>query len=362
MPFSKKADIRIMNYAGYEADLHVETAVSDYHWDPDRSMYLSTKWKVDHNLSSAMPRNIDYGSVDGTGRIVGAACYIMNPSNVPSAYGNWWGEGDEKIYIDGERIPSFFGTGSEDYYNYSWSSDNLFAFPYCGQSRVDGPATRGFVSDFRWHILDDIPFEESVAFYMELMTHGWVDGLSYGRMTWFYVRPGARDDCDEVSLDDVRELTCPVWIPMALLGSQGYAFCNAENVVERMENVEYDHDALWSEGRLPVWTSRKPKENLSFSICRSVETVATLHFTVAFMPHGGKYRVLFNGSPVKVKRDNHYAFSDTMDLEYEYGRYLRTFCTKEVSFRKGINTVTFENISEEGREARLGVDFFWIRY
>ena len=93
-----------------------------------------------------------------------------------------------------------------------------------------------------------------------------------------------------------------------------------------------------------------------------METVSPLNFTVAFMPHGGKYRVLFNGNPVKVKRDNHYAFSDTMDLEYEYGRYLRTFCTEEVAFRKGANTITFENISEEGREAKLGVDFFWIRY
>ena len=32
----------------------------------------------------------------------------------------WWGEGDEKIFVDGETFPSHFGTGSEDYYGYSF--------------------------------------------------------------------------------------------------------------------------------------------------------------------------------------------------------------------------------------------------
>ena len=38
---------------------------------------------------------------------MGAMLNIMNPVIW------WWGEGDEKVYIDGEEFPSIFGTGTE---------------------------------------------------------------------------------------------------------------------------------------------------------------------------------------------------------------------------------------------------------
>jgi phage protein U len=40
---------------------------------------------------------------------VGDTLTIMNPEE------QWWGEGDEKIWVDGEDFPSLFGTGTEDY-------------------------------------------------------------------------------------------------------------------------------------------------------------------------------------------------------------------------------------------------------
>lgn len=39
----------------------------------------------------------------------------------------WWGEGDEKFFVDGERFPSTFGTGSEDYIGYAWAAEPPFA-------------------------------------------------------------------------------------------------------------------------------------------------------------------------------------------------------------------------------------------
>lgn len=35
----------------------------------------------------------------------------------------WWGEGDEKLFVDGEKFPSTFGTGSEDYVGYAWAAE-----------------------------------------------------------------------------------------------------------------------------------------------------------------------------------------------------------------------------------------------
>ena len=113
---------------------------------------------------------------------MGTSVYLMNPAAMPTPYGNWWGEGDEKVFVDDDRVPSIFGTGSEDYFNYSWSSPDIFVFPYCGQPRNDGPGNRGFVTNYRWHVLDSIPFKNSVRFYMELNSHERTPGMSYARI------------------------------------------------------------------------------------------------------------------------------------------------------------------------------------
>jgi len=41
----------------------------------------------------------------GIGRFVGTMFHIWNPK------GKWWGEGDEKFYVDDEKFPSTIGDG-----------------------------------------------------------------------------------------------------------------------------------------------------------------------------------------------------------------------------------------------------------
>ena len=42
------------------------------------------------------------------------------------------GEGDEKVYVDGETFPSHFGTGTEDYYGYAWGRyEPWINHPFC---------------------------------------------------------------------------------------------------------------------------------------------------------------------------------------------------------------------------------------
>ena len=80
--------------------------------------------------------------------------HVWNP------LGAWWGEGDEKIYIDGEKFPSTFGTGSEDYFGYAWCNPTLFTKPYHAQSISENNA--GHVSVNRFHISDQIPFQSAI--------------------------------------------------------------------------------------------------------------------------------------------------------------------------------------------------------
>ena len=144
--------LEIVNHTAAPVDLQGQIRVSPWKWDDD-SMYFHAKWRIDPDLFVGRGAiDLPYVVAIGKGVFVGCACMIMNPSGVPTAGGNWWGEGDEKFLVDGEKTPSIFGTGSEDYFNYSWSRPDLFANPYCGQPLDSGPDTAGYVSNHRFQI------------------------------------------------------------------------------------------------------------------------------------------------------------------------------------------------------------------
>src|SRR5690606_2236416 len=91
-------------------------------WD-DSYMYFHCAWRYDHPIHALGARGTkdwNYIEIQGKGIYVGDALCVMNPVN------DWWGEGDEKIYVDGETFPSHFGTGTEDYYGYAWCSNEKF--------------------------------------------------------------------------------------------------------------------------------------------------------------------------------------------------------------------------------------------
>lgn len=117
---------------------------------------------------------------EGPGRFVGMSLQVENPVT------GWWGEGDEKVWVDNELFPSTFGTGTEDYFGYAWCDPTPFARPYHGQPRADGPANFGHVSNFRWQTFDDIPFKKHLKFAIEAWH--WIDCDSRWRwVTYHYV-------------------------------------------------------------------------------------------------------------------------------------------------------------------------------
>ena len=89
--------------------------------------------------------------------------HVWNPR------GGWWGEGDEKFFVDGEKFPSTFGTGSEDYFGYAWCDPHLFQRPYHAQTMTQ--MNKGHQSVLRWHITDNVPFETSFEGCIEKYDH-----------------------------------------------------------------------------------------------------------------------------------------------------------------------------------------------
>jgi hypothetical protein len=292
MPFEKSLRILFENFGGQAVRLIGEAVPADLAWD-ERTMHFRAGWRVDHDLvaSGTDVRDLSFLLARGRGAYVGSASILLNPAVVPSSWGNWWGEGDEKVFVDDDKVPSIFGTGSEDYYNYSWSAPDIFAFPYCGQPRNDGPGNRGFVANVRWHILDRIPFAASIGFFMELNSHERTPGLSYARTAYYYARPGTIDDHPAIRPADLRELRLPEgWQPAARFGAREAEFYQAEAVAADRVNASVREGALWAGSRLFVWTPRETGERkvLTFPVVSAGQT--TVHITAALTPGAGRFR------------------------------------------------------------------------
>ncbi len=102
----------------------------------------------------------------GKGHYVGTVLAVRTRS--PS----WFGEGDEKIYIDGEAKASIWGTGTEDYFLCAWglkqTSTPYFGVPYFDQWGIVGSHT----SAYRWHLNDPIVFNKGIKVTFEHF--GWI--------------------------------------------------------------------------------------------------------------------------------------------------------------------------------------------
>lgn len=362
MPFKHSALIEIENNSGENIVVLGGIRTSNFNWEDRKTMHFRARWRIDHELvagninANGKIYDILYLMASGKGRIVGAAAYIYNPSNSITSWGNWWGEGDEKIYVDQDTFPSLFGTGSEDYFNYSWSSARIFSYPYCGQPRNDGPGNRGYVSNFRWHILDDILFGDKLAFYMELGNHGVVPNFSYGRIVYFYALPGLIDDYQKISMSDLRDINYKTWKPIAYCGSAGFRFVQAENLIaDKSSSIRIEKGKLWAEKDILVWTPAKPDEEIRFHFNSDNPTEKTvIGLTIAHCPEGGTFSIYVNGQVVKIDG------RDTLSLCEPNLQILANHFTESIPLKKGKNEIILKSMDTE-KNRKIRIDFFWFK-
>ena len=94
---------------------------------------------------------------EGAGRYLGAVIGVRPASPA------WWGEGEARIFLDGDvEHPTIVGTGAEDYVCLSWGLQQT-TFPYHGANLVTlGRTDTGPISMYRWHLPDPIFWEKSI--------------------------------------------------------------------------------------------------------------------------------------------------------------------------------------------------------
>lgn len=188
MPFHKAAKVSLRNQTQKPVQVFGEADFVQAA-PPENLLYFHARWRYQDGLRTVKAdgtRDWPALRVSGaSGRFVGLLLNIHNPTTA------WWGEGDEKIYVDGESFPSTFGTGTEDYFGYAWGDNHLYANPFHAQTRCDGPGSKGNTSNIRYQLLDGVPFHKSLAFDIEVW-HWEPVKIQYATLAYVYAGPGAK--------------------------------------------------------------------------------------------------------------------------------------------------------------------------
>lgn len=360
MPFERSCKVELVNLGDQDVEAEGTVHAMPADWN-ERSMHFRARWRVNHDLigSNQDVQDLPFLLASGKGVYVGTSAYILNPAEVPTPYGNWWGEGDEKVFVDDEARPSIFGTGSEDYFNYSWSAPDIFLYPYCGQPRNDGPGNRGFVTNYRWHILDAIPFQKNIRFYMELFCHERTPDMSYARIGYHYARPGVTDDHLPIKPADLRAPVLPEgWQPAARMGAANSVFYTSEDCVTDKENTRLESGAMWAGAKLLVWTPDKKGDRKSFKIKIDAAGKKQINVAFAMTPRSGKVAFYLDGEPLQVSNR-----SETADLYRPYRTLLRRIALMPTELTAGDHTLTLEwrGAGDDVKKPEVGIDFFWVQ-
>jgi len=197
MPFAASARIELLNDGTSDREAAFEIVHAPLTRPVDRLGRFHAKW---HRDLAPLPKDRwpDWTVVQttGRGRFCGMMLHVWSPRGgqcPPVQWCNghwWWGEGDEKFFVDGEKFPSTFGTGTEDYFGYAWGNGTLFARAFHNQTLCEGNA--GHISLNRWQIADDVPFQTSFEAALEkYWPNDWP--ALYAAVAYWYLSADGKD-------------------------------------------------------------------------------------------------------------------------------------------------------------------------
>jgi len=192
MPFRRSAKITVTNegndpvdafYFNIDYQKHSSLpAEMAYFHAQYRQAAPNKAWTTEWNRNSD-PKVNEKQNLDGKGNYVileaeGKGHYVGVTHSILQNQGDWWGEGDEMIFIDGADSPQITGTGSEDYYLGAWCYGGCGINPFGGTrptfayQRYGNPMNGGDDRGAKWmvyrfHTDSPIPFRKSVRITIE---------------------------------------------------------------------------------------------------------------------------------------------------------------------------------------------------
>ena len=205
MPFQKHARITVTNEGTIKTDsFYFNVDYRAYAKPlPGDSLYFhaqyrqaapskgtSNQWTsnddMDHLKNLDGKDNYVWMEATGRGHFVGVTMSVLQNQD------KWWGEGDDMFFVDGEKLPSINGTGSEDYFLGAWDfGGRPFAYGLYGAPVVGQEVAGGRWSLYRFHLDSPIPFTKSLRATIE---HGHANHRSdnfYSVAYWYQSEPHA---------------------------------------------------------------------------------------------------------------------------------------------------------------------------
>lgn len=163
MPF--KTGMRIVMTNESKNDLpelfyDVEYTIGDKH--PANALYFHAYYRRENPTVLQKDYEI-LPQITGKGRYLGANIGVI--VNTKEYFNTWWGEGEVKMFLDGDReLPTIVGTGTEDYIGTAWGQ-GAFAHLYQGSPIADEKTMRW--SFYRYHVTDPIYFYRDARITMQ---------------------------------------------------------------------------------------------------------------------------------------------------------------------------------------------------
>ncbi|HEU5077641.1 MAG TPA: glycoside hydrolase family 172 protein [Opitutaceae bacterium] len=181
MPFRKRCRMTVTNLDKDEMTLfyQINYTLTDV---PEDCAYFHAQFR----RVNPLPYKEVYTIVDG---IKGRGHYVGTVMSWGVNNNGWWGEGEIKFYMDGDRDwPTICGTGTEDYFCGSYNFENPetkqyqpFTTPYAGMHQVLKPdgvyRSQMRFGLYRWHIMDPIRFEQELRVTNQAL--GWRGNWTY---------------------------------------------------------------------------------------------------------------------------------------------------------------------------------------
>ena len=163
MPFRTGMRIVIRNESKTDVNelfYDVNYTVGDRH--PANMLYLHAHYRREN--PTVMQKDYEIlPQITGKGRYLGTNVGVI--VNRREYFNTWWGEGEIKMYLDGDRAnPTIVGTGTEDYIGTAWGQGK-FAHLYQGSPVADENAFRWCF--YRYHVLDPVYFYKDLRVTMQ---------------------------------------------------------------------------------------------------------------------------------------------------------------------------------------------------
>lgn len=167
MPYETDGELALLNLGDKVVNAEFTITTGKWEWNPN-SMHFYATWRMDEPKPTFPLYDWNFLEAKGKGVVVGDQWTVLNPVE------GWWGEGDEKIYVDEDidkNFPTHFGTGTEDYYGWAGgivpTPADEFAKPFLGNIIVGETRSKGYNVCTRTRVLDAIPFQKKIKFDME---------------------------------------------------------------------------------------------------------------------------------------------------------------------------------------------------